>query len=144
MIVADTNILVYLLVQGERSAGARALREADGDWKVPPLWRQEFANTLKKGFRHGILDDATAREIYADALELFKPGEVEGPDFEALELSLRLDMSAYDAAFLALAEKLGVPLVTEDKPLIGKSGGKAMDVATYLRKLGHPTAHPDN
>lgn len=42
---------------------------------------------------------------------------------DALKLALALDITAYDACYLALAERLGAPFVTADQKLVQKLTG---------------------
>ncbi len=51
---------------------------------------------------------------------------------KALMLSVDLGISAYDAQYLALAESLDVPCVTEDKKLAKASRGRALGMAAFL------------
>ena len=44
MIVADTNLLIHLLVDGPNTRTAMEVREKDPDWRAPFLWRSEFRN----------------------------------------------------------------------------------------------------
>jgi predicted nucleic acid-binding protein len=46
MIVADTNLIVYLLVSGEFTDSAKAVRLADSAWIAPGLWRSKFCNVV--------------------------------------------------------------------------------------------------
>jgi predicted nucleic acid-binding protein len=96
---------------------AQALLAKDRDWHMPVFWRVEWANVLTNYARHGDMPQA-------DALALMKKSESLGfitdhavDQAAALELSLKLKVTAYDAQFLALAKHLGVPCVTSDKAL---------------------------
>lgn len=42
MIVADTNVLAYLLLPGPKSELAETLRENDLQWAASPLWRSGY------------------------------------------------------------------------------------------------------
>ena len=44
MIVVDTNLVSYLLIEGKRTVEARQVRQRDPDCVLPPLWRGEFLN----------------------------------------------------------------------------------------------------
>ena len=54
MIVADTNIISYLLLPTTYSDSADTLYKKDPDWVAPTLWKSEFRNVLalylKKGY----------------------------------------------------------------------------------------------
>ena len=61
MIVADTNLVAYLLIEGEQTAHARAVWREDPAWKVPSLWRSELLNVLATSHRAGALTADEAR-----------------------------------------------------------------------------------
>ena len=46
MIVADTNVISYLLLPTGFSEQASQLYRIDPDWAAPELWRSEFRNVL--------------------------------------------------------------------------------------------------
>ena len=58
MIVADTNLVAYLLIEGDQTAAARRVWERDRDWILPPLWRSEYLNVLatlvRTALRYGL------------------------------------------------------------------------------------------
>jgi len=55
VIVSDTNLVAYLLINGDHTATARAVYQRDPDWRLPPLWRAEFLNVLTTTVRKGVL-----------------------------------------------------------------------------------------
>ena len=55
MIVVDTNVLVYLLLPGERTEQAERVFRRDPVWAAPRLWRSEFRNVLAVYMRRGLL-----------------------------------------------------------------------------------------
>ena len=46
MIVADTNLLVYLFINGDKTPLAQDVLKKAPHWIVPPLWQSEFRNVL--------------------------------------------------------------------------------------------------
>jgi len=118
MIVADTNLLIYLYVQGQRTEEGEAVLQRDALWAVPLLWRSEFRNSLIGLVRaHGLqLDDALTM---IDEAERWLTGrEYSVLSRQVLTLASRSGCSAYDCEFVALAQDLEVPLVTTDRQIL--------------------------
>ena len=44
MIVADSNLIASCVLESSATESAGRLREIDGEWYVPRLWRYEVAN----------------------------------------------------------------------------------------------------
>jgi predicted nucleic acid-binding protein len=116
VVLVDTNVLVYLLIQGDRTRLAQALYARDPEWKSEGFALLEMSNVLATFQRSGALDPAQARRLLDEAERLLR-GQVNVPHATALEVAGRHGVSAYDARFLAAAERLGVRLVTEDAKL---------------------------
>ncbi|MCK6526684.1 type II toxin-antitoxin system VapC family toxin [Myxococcota bacterium] len=133
MIVADTNLVSYLLIEGEQTEGARAVWSMDPDWRLPPLWRAEFLNVLATSARAGVLDREQALLVWGRATALFGGGEVEPEGEAVLEVALRWGLSAYDAQFVCVAERLGVPLVTADKAILRACRDRAHPITSFGR-----------
>ena len=51
MVVIDTNILVYLLIVGDRSSDAQALLARDPYWRSEAFVLGEFSNIVATYFR---------------------------------------------------------------------------------------------
>jgi predicted nucleic acid-binding protein len=132
LIVADANILLYLLSPGPFHKQAEALRKKDSDWRVPPVWSLEFSNALAKAVRDKRIGPAEAEAMMEEALRYFSKGEVPLSALEALKAANRFKLSSYDASYLALAQFLNVPLVTEDKEVLVRSGGIGQSLAQIL------------
>ncbi len=116
MVVVDTNVLAYLLIEGDRSADAQALYARDADWRSEAFLLIEFSNILATYRRGGVLGRGAAEGLLATA-ERIVTGLVNLPHPRALKLAAEFGVSAYDARFLGAAQSFGAKLVTEDAKL---------------------------
>ena len=126
MIVVDSNVLAYLYLPGDHTGAAEALLSKDSDWTAPLLWRSEFRNILAGYLRRKSLSFEQAAALQTEAEELLAGCEYEVDSITVLELVRDSECSAYDCEFIALAEKLGVKLVTMDKKLLKAFPGRAV------------------
>ena len=112
MLVVDTNILVYLLIEGDRLAQAQALWRRDPVWCSEPFILVEFNNVLATYLRSQALTKVEAKALLAEASRrLTSP--VEARHADALDLAAEFGISAYDARFIAVARAQNLPLITE-------------------------------
>lgn len=132
MIVADTNLISYLLIEGEHTADARAVWEQDPRWIVPPLWRSEFLNVLAVSVQNDLLSIEQAFSAWRAAVRLFGRSEVEPGGEAVLSAAIADRTSAYDAQFVALARAESVRLVTGDRKLRRMCGDVAVTPAELL------------
>ena len=132
MIVVDANILVYRIVEGEMTAAALRLQEKDSDWRTSPLWEYEFGNALALMILQKHLTTKMAAQLFQRAAEVFTPGEMQVDSDLALRLASEKKISFYDAQYLALAQMLGVPLITEDKALRKAAGDLAVSLRDFV------------
>ena len=132
MIVVDTNIIGYLYLTAERSSQAEQALLKDPLWSAPLLWRSEFRNVLALYMRKKLLRLADAQQIMAEAMLLMQGREYEVPSHQVLSLVDRSGCSAYDCEFVALAEDLGIQLVTCDKQIINQFSGIAIALEEYI------------
>lgn len=140
MIVVDVNVIVYLLTETPQRESARQVRERDGDWLVPPLWRHELLNVLATLTRQDVLDTPSALTVWRNALALLGAREQQ-PDMEhALLLAIKHGISAYDAQYVALAASLGVTLVSEDKKLQRLLSDRVISMADFTTPLAEGDA----
>jgi predicted nucleic acid-binding protein len=118
VIVADTNLIAYLFIDGEFTKEAESIYQADSDWVAPYLWRYEFRNILALYLRKKILSLAESKAIAQSAEELFLGNEFELNSDAILNLAANCPLSAYDCEYVLLAQKLGIKLVTNDKKIL--------------------------
>lgn len=87
---------------------------------VPGIWPLEVANVLAVGERRGRLTPAQSARFAELLLSLpihVEPLDVARTWSTLLDLARRHALSAYDAAYLELAARLGVPLACSDDRL---------------------------
>jgi predicted nucleic acid-binding protein len=119
--VLDNSVVTgwYLPDQATAYTQAIATRLESEKALVPPLWQLELANALKTACTRGKLSQEVARQIL-DALGTL-PIEVDprpAPGQRQLfELAMRYKLSSYDAAYLELAMRHGLPIATQDAQL---------------------------
>lgn len=118
MIVVDTNVLLYLYVNGEYSAQARDVFRKDAEWIAPYLWRSEFRNALALYVRKNILTREQVELICTGAEIQMAEMEYHVSTAAVFNLIERCSCSAYDCEFVALAQQFGVSLVTVDKKVL--------------------------
>ena len=118
MIVADTNLLIYLYVQGQRTQESEAVLQQDAVWTAPLLWRSEFRNVLISLVRTDALQLEKALAIIDEAERWLTGHEYSVVSRQVLDLASRSGCSAYDCEFVALAQDLEVPLVTNDRQIL--------------------------
>jgi len=128
MIVIDTNVLAYLLIEGDRTAETQALRLADADWRSDPFLLVEFSNLLATQVKAQALSAAQAEALLETAAQQIAEW-CEAPHAEVLALAIDRQISAYDARFIACARRLGAPLVTEDSRLRAATPGLSVSIA---------------
>jgi predicted nucleic acid-binding protein len=133
VIVADTNLVAYLLIEGTHTASARAVWEKDSHWMLPTIWRSEFLNVLTTATRANVLTMEQAHETWRLAVTIFGANEVEPSGDDVLDRAAEWNLSAYDAQFAVAASDLGVPLVTADRRLLAASGDLAVSPDQFAR-----------
>ena len=116
MVVVDTNILAYLLIEGDHTKEAQALFARDADWRSDAFLMIEFSNVLATYRRAGGLSRSQTESLLAEAERRIR-GLVNVPHARALRVAEQFAVPAYDARFLASAQSLGGRLVTEDAKL---------------------------
>lgn len=131
MIVADTNLVSYLLIEGERTEATRRVWQKDPEWRLPPLWRSEFLNVLATLIRAELLDSEEALAAWFGATRLFRGKEREPAGQSVLAAAVRYDLSAYDAHFVVVAEDLHATLVTGDREILAACPALACSIEDF-------------
>jgi predicted nucleic acid-binding protein len=114
MIVADTSVLIKLIVPEPRSDLARALRTQQ--FAAPILWIAETANVLWRKAISGEMSKAEALWRH----DILASGGIRNLPLEplaqsALSMSIELKHPVYDCFFLEAAIREGTHVVTDDK-----------------------------
>lgn len=120
--VLDCSVTMAWVFPDEATATTDALREKllSDMAVVPALWPIEVGNVLLVATRRGRIRRGDWKRIRAnlDALPIEIDSETSGRLWPAiLPLAWEHKLSAYDAAYLELAVRLGLPLATLDKAL---------------------------
>jgi predicted nucleic acid-binding protein len=134
MIVADTNLIAYLMIEGDFTPQAELVYQFDSNWVAPYLWRSEFRNILALYLRKNYLSMAEAKTIMAQAEVLMKNKEFELDSASILKMIENSTLSAYDCEYVVLAKKLGINLITNDKKILKSFPDLAVSLESYGQK----------
>jgi predicted nucleic acid-binding protein len=117
VIVADASAMLEVLLNTSRAAALRNLMLTEGQSiHVPHLMDVEVLQVLRRYVRTATLTNARAREAIQDYSDL--PLKRYSHDILLERIwELRHNFTAYDAAYIALAEGLEAPLITCDRAL---------------------------
>ena len=132
MIVADTNLIVYLFITGDQTTLAQDVLARDPHWIVPPLWQSEFRNVLAGYIRRG-MNVSQANEIMKDAMLTLENRQVTSSSEKIFDLVSKSDCTAYDCEFIALAQQLDIALVTADKQLRKQFPNSTMSLEEFAK-----------
>ncbi len=126
MIVLDASAAVAVFLN--LGLGASRIREwmaeEDDDLHVPHLFELEILNVLRRYFLHGVLSRERAR-LALGRLSTMSITRYPHTALLPRIWELRENVTAYDAAYIALAETLNAPLVTTDARLARVPGIRA-------------------
>lgn len=117
MIVIDTSVLASLWVPNDMDELAFEVLRKDPEWMAPQLWKSELRSVLTLYLRKEILELSTVFQTMQEAENLMNAHTYEIQSAPVFQLVQRSGCSSYDCEFVALAEDLGIPLVTFDKQI---------------------------
>lgn len=125
MIVLDASVVLELLLNGP-GAGAAGERVFDGaeTLHAPHLLDLEVAQVIRRYWRAGEVTAVRGKQALEDLVDLPIQRYSHEPLIQRI-WTLRQNVTAYDAAYLALAEGLHAPLLTRDRRLAAAPGHAA-------------------
>ena len=121
-LVIDASVALAWCFGDERTKTTASLLERlqTDAAAVPSLWHLEVANGLALAERRGRITPAESAELIAllEMIEIVVDGDTAARAFtRVLDLAREERLTAYDAAYLELAMRLGVPLASKDGDL---------------------------
>jgi len=134
MIVIDTNILIYALIECDNSIMIPQLRKKDADWRTTGLCLHETLNVLVTYQRRGLLRLEQCRELLKSATRFITVAQCEVDMEASLVFAAKYGITGYDAQYAALAQTLAVPLITEDRKLRQAVPGLAISMQEFIEQ----------
>jgi predicted nucleic acid-binding protein len=120
-VVCDASALVALLLDGGPDGRWATAALGDADLAAPAIVDFEAANVIRRHEVSGLVSADQAAQAHADLLDL----AIELWPYELLATrawELRLNLSVYDASYVAVAELAAATLVTLDRQIVGAPG----------------------
>ena len=119
-VVLDASVALGWCFEDEDDAAVGLLDTAEHlRFHVPSIWPYEVTNGLAVAVRRRRIKAADSSRFLAllEALDLAIEPVSMGSPRTLLDLARTLSLSTYDAAYLDLAQRLGLPLATLDEAL---------------------------
>lgn len=122
MIVSDASAFVELLLAGKRAEAVRSTLAPHTEIHVPEHFHVEVISALRRYSIRKELSELRAAQALGALKDL---RAITYPVIEMLDeiWELRSGLTAYDAAYLALAERLDTGLITLDSALSKAAAG---------------------
>jgi len=140
--VLDASVTLPWFLQDERTAFTDSVFAALGqdEFWVPAVWRLEFPNALLAAERKRRIDRQTRIEALEFASGLALRVDPAPIDMRSIStLAERHGLSTYDAAYLELAARQGIGLITLDRALADAAAAAGIAVQSPGRSTAAQT-----
>ena len=141
-LTVDASVAVKWLIAEDDSDAARSLVARGEELHAPRLMVSEIANALWRKARLGEIERSEAAATTAAVPGMpVRWSADETLCADAVRLTLALDRPVYDCVYLALAHRLGAPIVTADLRFadalaMTEHGNAVMRLADYANARG--------
>ena len=134
-LVLDASMAIAWMFGDERTEGtAAALRHVVAEGAiVPSLWRLEVANVLRNAVRRGRCDEAYVDRSLSrlGQYPITVDAETDDHAWGATRILAREPgLTLYDAAYLELAKRSGLPLASCDRLLVAAAAARGVRTLT--------------
>ena len=119
MIVVDNSVfLAWCLGEEDDLAAVETMLHIANEGGVAPrIWWHEFRNALLVNERRGRISAEQMSKVLAASLALNIEIDESHDEAQLLDFARRFDLTVYDAAYLEVAFRRGLPLATFDHQL---------------------------
>ncbi len=129
MIVVDASVATKWFLAEDDTPLANALLDGSQKLFAPALIRTEVHAAITRRFRTGQAPEAEVRQACRDWSEMIDEGlltllPTEKDEPQVIDLALKLKHPFQDCLYLALAQRLRIPLVTADPKFIERTAGR--------------------
>lgn len=119
IVIDNSIVLAWCLADEEHPTAEHAMRvSADDGAVVPSIWRYELLNALIINERRGRLTAADLRQTLADLADMRIERDGNHDEALLLRLARQYRLTAYDAAYLEVAVRRGLPIASLDRHLV--------------------------
>jgi len=134
VIVVDTSVIASLWVPNDMEELAYEVLRKDPDWVAPLLWRSELRNVMALYLKKNILKISTILQSMQEAEQFMESNSYEVNSTQVLQLVQNSNCSSYNCEFVALADDLGVQLVSFDKQICREFSGISVHPKKFVTK----------
>ena len=132
LVIDNSVVLAWCLADEDEPTAVGAMRRvAEAGAVVPRIWWYELRNALLMNERRGRIRPRQVSDTLADSLALGIAIDEDHDESLLLDFARRLELTVYDAAYLEVAFRRGLPLATLDGAL--RSAAEAVEVALFSR-----------